>query len=79
MALRGVRSVEIEASSVSRATRLLLSSLGTRPSLHRARINVPAGLGPYHHILAIHKASNGPALRRVTFDAGNAQEVDALA
>ena len=78
MGLRGVRSIEIEASSVSRATDFYCRVWGLDQVCTELGSTCLRGSGTYHHILAIHEASSGPALRRVTFDAGNAREVEAL-
>jgi catechol 2,3-dioxygenase len=78
LTVRGVRSVEIEMSEPARAAQFY----GTTWNLAEvARSNGSfwfRGTGHCHHILAVHPAANGPAMRRLVFDAASKEIVDAL-
>jgi catechol 2,3-dioxygenase len=78
MALRGIRSVEIEVSSVGRAADFYARVWGLDQVCTEQGSAYLRGSGRYHHILAIHQASDVPALRRVTFDAADSSAVDNL-
>src|SRR5687768_11051018 len=76
--VRGVRSVDVEMSQPERAAAFYskvwnLAEVGRRNGSIYFR-----GTGPCHHILAIHSAPNGFAIRRLTFDAANKDIVHAL-
>jgi catechol 2,3-dioxygenase len=76
--VRGVRSVEIEMADPERAAEFYsriwnLKEVGRHDGSIYFR-----GTGAYHHILAIHPARNGYALRRLVFNAANRDIVQAL-
>ena len=76
--VRGVRSVEIELGDPERAAEFFsrvwqLSEVERRDGSIWFR-----GTGAYHHILAVHPARSGSAIRRIVFDAANADTVRAL-
>jgi catechol 2,3-dioxygenase-like lactoylglutathione lyase family enzyme len=76
--VRGVRSVEIEMSDPDRATEFysrvwnLIEVARTGGSIYFR------GTGRHHHILAIHPAESGVAMRRLVYDAASREIVDAL-
>lgn len=78
MLLRGVRSVEIDTPSVSRTAEFYTRVWGLDLVVGDGDSAYLRGSGPFHHILAIHKAPDAPSLRRVTFDAPDRAAVDAL-
>jgi catechol 2,3-dioxygenase len=76
--VRGVRSVEIEMSQPERAAEFY-GNVWNLTEVERKDGSVWfRGTGAYHHILAIHPARAGAAMRRLTFDAANRDVVQAL-
>jgi catechol 2,3-dioxygenase len=76
--VRGVRSVEIEMSQPERAAEFY-GTVWNLTEVERENGSIWfRGTGPYHHILAIHPARNGAAVRRLTFDAADRDVVQAL-
>src|SRR3954462_15725567 len=76
--VRGVRSVDIEMSEPARAAEFYsriwnLTEVARDNGSYWFR-----GTGAYHHILPIHPAPTGPAIRRLVFDAANRDIVQAL-
>ena len=76
--VRGVRSVEIELADPIRAAEFY-TRIWQLTEVERVGDSVYLrGTGRYHHILAIHKARIGPAVRRVVYDAAGKDCVDRL-
>jgi catechol 2,3-dioxygenase len=78
LTVRGVRSVEIEMSEPLRAADFY-SRIWNLTEVARDNGSFWfRGTGHCHHILAIHPATKGPAIRRLVFDAANKDIVQAL-
>jgi hypothetical protein len=81
--LRGVRSVEIELGDVPRAAEFFMQVWNLAP-VEQAQIPQTngsvyfRGTGTYHHILALHQGTGGPAVRRIVFDAATKEAVHAV-
>ncbi len=76
--VRGVRSVEIEMSEPGRAAEFY-SKTWNLTEVARSNGSIWfRGTGAYHHILAIHPATKGAAIRRLTYAAANKDIVQAL-
>ena len=76
--VRGVRSVDIDMSQPERAAAFYKSVWHLTEVERRDGSIYFRGTGPSHHILAIHPAPNGFAIRRMTFDAASKDIVHAL-
>src|SRR5215471_3988914 len=76
--VRGVRSVEIEMNDPDRAAEFYAKVWHLKEIDKVGGVRYLRGTGAYHHILAIHKASGAPSLRRITFDAADRVTVDRL-
>src|SRR5215475_7396417 len=78
LTVRGVRSVDIEMGEPERAAEFY-SKIWNLTEVERSSGSIWfRGTGPYHHILAIHRAKGPATLRRLTFDAANRDVVNAL-
>jgi catechol 2,3-dioxygenase len=76
--VRGVRSVEIELADPERAADFY-TRVWHLTEVERAGGSIYfRGTGRHHHILAIHPAKNGLAIRRIVFDAASKAVVDQL-
>ena len=76
--VRSVRSVDIDMSQPERAA-AFYSKIWNLTEVERRNGSIYfRGTGPCHHILAIHPAPKGFAIRRLTFDAANRDIVHAL-
>ncbi|MDP2410037.1 MAG: VOC family protein [Pseudolabrys sp.] len=76
--VRGLRSIELEVPNLGAARKFFtevwrLSEVEAGSSAAYFR-----GTGRYHHILALHAASGGAAVRRVVFDASDRDSVRAF-
>jgi catechol 2,3-dioxygenase len=82
-AVRGVRSVEIEMSDPARAAEFYGKTWNLTEVARSNGSYWFRGTGTYHHILAIHPATQGVAIRRLTFapppDTGGAMPLRAAA
>ena len=78
MLLRGVRSIDIETPDLARTAAFYESVWGLDRVAEQDGSCWLRGSGAYHHILAIHRASAAPGLRRVTFDAPDRDAVEML-
>jgi catechol 2,3-dioxygenase len=78
MTVRGVRSVEIEMADPERAAEFYRRIWNLREVARHDGSIYFRGTGAHHHILAIHPARNGYALRRLVFNAANKDVVQAL-
>ena len=76
--VRGVRSVEIDMSRPERAAEFYGKVWNLTEVERRDGSIYFRGTGRSHHILAIHDAPKGFAIRRLTFDAANKDIVHAL-
>ena len=76
--VRGVRSVDIEMNDPARAAEFYAQTWNLAEVDRRGDSVWFRGTGPYHHILAIHRARGPAALRRMTFDAADRDIVNAL-
>ena len=76
--VRAVRSVEIDMSQPERAAAFYQSVWNLAEVERRDGSIYLRGTGRHHHILAIHPAPKGFAIRRLTFDAAGKDMVDAL-
>ena len=76
--VRGVRSVEIDMSRPERAAEFYGKVWNLTEVERRNGSIYFRGTGRCHHILAIHDAPKGFAIRRLTFDAANKDIVHAL-
>ena len=76
--VRGVRSVEIDMSQPERAAAFYKSIWNLTEVERRDGAIYLRGTSAHHHILAIHAAPKGFAIRRLTFDAASKAMVDAL-
>jgi catechol 2,3-dioxygenase-like lactoylglutathione lyase family enzyme/predicted enzyme related to lactoylglutathione lyase len=76
--VRGVRSIEIDMSQPERAAAFYKSVWNLTEVERRDGAIYLRGTGAHHHILTIHAAPKGFAIRRLTFDAANKSIVDAL-
>src|SRR5215210_948697 len=76
--LTGVRAVEIETPALEPAVEFYTRVWGLEPVTTEKSSVYLRGTGGYHHIMAIHKSSNGPALRRVVFDAADRRSLHAV-
>jgi catechol 2,3-dioxygenase-like lactoylglutathione lyase family enzyme len=78
LTVRGVRSIEIEMADPERAADFY-SRVWNLSEVARADGSIWfRGTGPYHHILAVHPATRGFAIRRLVFDAASREIVQAL-
>lgn len=78
LTVRGVRSVEIEMANPNRAADFY-DKVWNLTEIERTDGAVYfRGTSSYHHILAIHQATQSPAIRRIVFDAANKDIVQAL-
>jgi catechol 2,3-dioxygenase len=76
--VRGVRSVEIELGDPERAAEFF-SRVWQLTEVERRDGSIWfRGTGAHHHILVVHPARSGSAIRRIVFDAANADIVRAL-
>lgn len=76
--LRGVRSIELEFNDPSRAADFA-AQIWNLTEVERYEGSVYfRGTGPYRHILGVHQATGGTAVRRIVFDAPDAETVQAL-
>jgi catechol 2,3-dioxygenase-like lactoylglutathione lyase family enzyme/predicted enzyme related to lactoylglutathione lyase len=78
LTVRGVHSVDIDMSQPERAAAFYKSVWNLTEVARQDGAIYFRGTGPHHHILAIHPAPSGFAIRRLTFDAASKQIVDAL-
>lgn len=78
MTVRGVRSVDIDMSQPERAAAFYTGVWHLTEVERRGRSIYLRGTGKHHHVLAIHPAPDGFAIRRITFDAAGKDIVDAL-
>ncbi|HEY2136936.1 MAG TPA: VOC family protein [Xanthobacteraceae bacterium] len=76
--VRGVRSVAIEMSDPARAADFFTAVWNLDEVVRDGASHYLRGTGPYHHILSIHPARHGAALRRITFDAADPGMVERL-
>ena len=76
--VRGVRSVEIDMSQPERAAAFYKNVWNLTEVERRDGSIYFRGTGPHHHILAIHAAPKGFAIRRLTFDAASRDIVHKL-
>jgi catechol 2,3-dioxygenase len=76
--VRGVRSIEIEMADPERAADFYSRVWNLREVARDGGSIYFRGTGPHHHILAIHPATHGAALRRLVFDAADKTTVDRL-
>ena len=76
--VRGVRSVDIDMSQPERAAAFYKSVWNLTEVERRDGSIYFRGTGRFHHILAIHPAPKGFAIRRMTFDAASKDIVHAL-
>jgi catechol 2,3-dioxygenase len=76
--LRGVRSIELEVSEPSRAAAFFTQVWKLTEVERHAGSFYFRGTGPYHHIVAIHPAKAGTAVRRVVFDVADRNALAAL-
>jgi catechol 2,3-dioxygenase len=76
--VRGVRSVDIEMTDPARAAEFYARTWNLTEVDRTGDSIWFRGTGPYHHILAIHRARGPAALRRMTFDAADRDVVNAL-
>jgi catechol 2,3-dioxygenase-like lactoylglutathione lyase family enzyme len=76
--ISGIRSIDIETTSVDRAVNFYRGVWGLEPITTEHRSVYLRGAGRYNYILAIHKSGDAPALRRVTFDAPDRRSVQTL-
>jgi len=76
--VRGVRSVEIEMSEPARAAAFYSKTWNLTEVASSNGSYWFRGTGAYHHILAIHPATKGAAIRRLTFAAATKDIVQAL-
>ncbi len=76
--LTGVRSIEIETPALEPAVDFYTRVWGLEPVSTEQGSVYLRGTGGYHHILAIHKVSNGPGLRRVVFNAADRRSLQAV-
>jgi catechol 2,3-dioxygenase len=76
--VRGVRSIEIELSDPARAAGFF-SNVWQLKEIERRQGSIWfRGTGSHHHILAVHPANRGFAIRRIVFDAANGEIMRAL-
>ena len=78
LTVRGVRSVDIDMSQPERAAAFYKDVWNLTEVERNGSSIYFRGTGKHHHILAIHPAPNGFALRRLTFDAASKDIVQAL-
>ena len=76
--VRGVRSVEIEVTQPERAAEFYSKIWNLQEIERKAGSIWFRGTGAYHHILAVHPARHGAAMRRLIFDAANRDVLQAL-
>src|SRR5262245_37399676 len=76
--VRSVRCVEIDMSQPGRAAAFYKDVWHLTEVERRDGSIYFRGTGPHHHILAIHPATKGFAIRRLTFDAADRDTVHAL-
>jgi catechol 2,3-dioxygenase len=76
--VRGVRSVDIDMSQPERAAAFYTGVWHLTEVERHGRSVYLRGTGRHHHILAIHPAPDGFAIRRITFDAASKGIVDAI-
>ena len=76
--VRGVRSVEIEMSEPARAAEFYSKTWNLAEVARSNGSYWFRGTGAYHHILAIHPATKGAAIRRLTYAAANKDILQAL-
>jgi catechol-2,3-dioxygenase len=76
--VRAVRSVDIDMSQPERAAAFYKSVWNLTEVERRDGSIYFRGTGRFHHILAVHPAPKGFAIRRMTFDAANKDIVHAL-
>ena len=76
--VRGIRSIEIEMADPERAA-TFYSQVWHLSEVERHKNSIYLrATSRYHHVLAIHRASGVPALRRIVYDAANKETVDRL-
>jgi len=76
--VRGVRSVDIEMNDPARAAEFYAQTWNLAEVDRKGDSVWFRGTGPYHHIMAIHRARGPAALRRMTFDAADRDIVNEL-
>ena len=76
--VRAVRSVDIDMSQPERAAAFYKSVWNLTEVERRDGSIYFRGTGRFHHILAVHPAPKGFAIRSMTFDAANKDIVHAL-
>jgi catechol 2,3-dioxygenase-like lactoylglutathione lyase family enzyme len=78
MQVRGVRSVAIEMGDPARAAEFFIAVWNLTEVARADGAYYLRGTGRYHHLLAIHPAADGAALRSITFDAADRDMVARL-
>jgi catechol 2,3-dioxygenase-like lactoylglutathione lyase family enzyme len=76
--VRGVRSIELEVSEPSRTAAFFTQVWNLAEVERHADSFYFRGTGPYHHILAIHPAKTGAAVRRIVLDVADRTALAAL-
>lgn len=76
--VRGVRSIEVEVNDPERAAAFFTQVWNLTQVDHRGGSYYFRGTGAYHHILAIHTARAGTAVRRIVFDVADRDALAAL-